>query len=184
MGVGPVQRNATNNSTTSEKDEEVMGRCIDLMGSASSDDDAAAGAVVDLCSSEEEDEPGPPPAKRKKAQRRSRAQRRVQSNKEKGRRLQRLIAADLARALALDAADVRSASMGAAGEDVLLSPRARSAFPYSIECKNAERLNIWAALAQAAANAPAAATPLVVFTRAGTPAYAALPWDAFLNLAS
>lgn len=159
----------------------MAGTCIDLMQeSASSDDDAAA--VVDLCSSEEEeDEPEPPPAK-KKAKRRS--QRRVASNKEKGRRLQRAVAADVAKAFALDAADVRSASMGAAGEDVLLSAAARKKFPFSIECKNAERLNIWTALAQAASNAPAAATPLVVFTRAGAPAYAALPWDAFLHLAS
>ena len=157
--------------------------CIDLMAeSASSDDDAAAGAVVDLCSSEEDDEPGPPPAKKKKEKRRS--QRRVASNKEKGRRLQRAVAADVAKAFALDAADVRSASMGAGGEDVLLSPAARQVFPFSIECKNAERLNIWAALAQASSNAPGSATPVVVFTRAGTPAYAALPWHAFLNLAS
>lgn len=158
--------------------------CIDLMAeSASSDDDAAAGAVVDLCSSEEEeDEPGPPPAKRKKEKRRS--QRRVASNKEKGRRLQRAVAADVAKAFALDAADVRSASMGAGGEDVLLSPAARKVFPFSIECKNAERLNIWTALAQASSNAPGTATPVVVFTRAGTPAYAALPWDAFLHVVS
>jgi len=43
--------------------------------------------------------------------------------------------------------------MGAAGEDLMLSPAARLLFPYSIECKNTETLNVWAAWKQACANA-------------------------------
>jgi len=43
--------------------------------------------------------------------------------------------------------------MGASGEDVLLSPKARAIFPYSVECKNQERLNLWGAWEQAEANA-------------------------------
>lgn len=49
--------------------------------------------------------------------------------------------------------DVRSTSMGASGEDVLLSPRARELFPYSVECKNVERLNHSAAWDQTVSNA-------------------------------
>jgi len=35
----------------------------------------------------------------------------------------------------------------------MLSPAARLLFPYSIECKNTETLNVWAAWKQACANA-------------------------------
>ena len=60
--------------------------------------------------------------------------------------------------------DVRSTSMGASGEDVLLSPRARELFPYSVECKNVERLNVWAAWEQAVSNA-GDYEPLLVFKK-------------------
>jgi len=43
--------------------------------------------------------------------------------------------------------------MGAQGEDLMLSPLARDLFPYSIECKNQEAINVWAAWQQATANA-------------------------------
>ncbi len=36
----------------------------------------------------------------------------------------------------LEPDDVKSTSMGATGEDVLLSPAARKLVPYQIECKN------------------------------------------------
>ena len=52
----------------------------------------------------------------------------------------------------LEPDDVRSTSMGAGGEDVQLSPAARRHFPYSVECKNVEKLNVWAAYEQADAN--------------------------------
>jgi hypothetical protein len=38
--------------------------------------------------------------------------------------------------LELEPDDVRSTSMGATGEDVQLSPKARKFVPYQIECKN------------------------------------------------
>ena len=42
--------------------------------------------------------------------------------------------------------------MGAAGEDIMLSSRARGMFPYSVECKNQETLNVWKAFEQAEYN--------------------------------
>ena len=87
----------------------------------------------------------------------------TQSCKGKGRRLQQAVARDIIAAFDhLQEDDVRSTSMGA-GEDVQLSPAARAAMPYSIECKNTERLNLWGALERCKGNAPAGATPLVVF---------------------
>lgn len=43
--------------------------------------------------------------------------------------------------------------MGAGGEDIMLSPKAREMFPYSVECKNVERLNLWDSWKQTETNA-------------------------------
>jgi len=75
------------------------------------------------------------------------------SAKSKGRRLQQWLRSLLIEVFDLEEDDVRSTSMGASGEDVLLSPKARAIFPYSVECKNQERLNLWGAWEQAEANA-------------------------------
>ena len=42
--------------------------------------------------------------------------------------------------------------MGAAGEDIMLTSRARGMFPYSVECKNQESVNVWKAFEQAEYN--------------------------------
>ena len=42
--------------------------------------------------------------------------------------------------------------MGAGGEDLIMARDARKKFPFSIECKNVERLNVWDAYEQAIAN--------------------------------
>lgn len=107
---------------------------------------------------------------------------RVQSAKAKGRRLQQTVASAICTAFNLHADDVRSTSMGAGGEDVQLSTRARELVPYSFECKNQERLNVWAALDQARANAPSATTPVLVIKRNGVSAQAVLPFDLFVRL--
>lgn len=76
------------------------------------------------------------------------------SAKNKGRALQQWVRSLLLRlADHLEPDDVQSRSMGAGGEDVILSPAARRTFPVSIECKNVERLNVWDSYQQAAANA-------------------------------
>ncbi len=75
------------------------------------------------------------------------------SAKNKGRVLQQWIRDLILEAFpSLEPDDVRSTSMGAGGEDVQLSPAARRHFPYSVECKNVEKLNVWAAYEQADAN--------------------------------
>lgn len=100
------------------------------------------------------------------------------SAKAKGRRHQQRIVRDILAAFPdLTPDDVRSTSMGAGGEDVLLSPAAQRRVPLSIEAKNCERLNVWAAIAQCEANAPPGRPPCVVFTRNHASAYAAVPWE-------
>jgi hypothetical protein len=107
---------------------------------------------------------------------------RPQSAKAKGRRLQQYLRdMILARFDFLEPDDVRNTSMGASGEDILLSPAARKVFPFAPECKNQERLNVWDALAQAEANA-GDHMPLLVFKRNRSQTYAAMPLDALMNL--
>jgi hypothetical protein len=105
-----------------------------------------------------------------------------QSAKAKGRRLQQKVVADILEAFpSLTEDDVRSTSMGAGGEDVLLSSAAQELFPYSVEAKNQERVNVWSAIAQARANCHAR-TPLVVFKKNGEHPMAIVPWSHFVSL--
>lgn len=46
--------------------------------------------------------------------------------------------------------DVASRSMGAQGEDVMLSPAARAWVPYQIECKNQKEITVYKWFHQAA----------------------------------
>ena len=65
------------------------------------------------------------------------------SCKQKGRKLQQKVRDIILESFDnLREDDVRSTSMGAGGEDVLLSPAARDVFPFSVECKNQEKLNV------------------------------------------
>lgn len=62
----------------------------------------------------------------------------------------------------LEDGDILSTSMGANGEDVLLSPAARKIFPFSIECKNLKAMVIYSWYEQAKSNTKAGIEPLVV----------------------
>ena len=148
--------------------------CIDLMSSSSSssDDDEEGGWAAAAAA-----EGGAAAA------RRTAGRRRTASCKAKGRVLQQAVCRDIVTALpTLGADDVRSTSMSAGGEDVLLSPRARAVFPFAVECKNRETLPLWQALMQAARHSRPGAAGLLVFTRRRAPTYAALPWPDFLAL--
>lgn len=73
-----------------------------------------------------------------------------QSSKAKGRKLQQWVRdkiLELFKTLSED--DVRSTSMGAVGEDVLLSSAARKLVPFQIECKNKARSQVHTYYAQA-----------------------------------
>ena len=76
----------------------------------------------------------------------------VQSAKAKGRRLQQWVRTKLIEMLEVHPEDVESRSMGAGGEDIIMARAARQKFPFSVECKNTEKLNVWDAYDQACAN--------------------------------
>ena len=75
-----------------------------------------------------------------------------QSAKAKGRRLQQQFRDLLIEELNIHPEDIESRSMGAGGEDLIMARAAREKFPYSIECKNVEKLNVWEAYKQASEN--------------------------------
>lgn len=105
---------------------------------------------------------------------------RPQSAKAKGRRLQQFVRDAYLRVFpSLEPDDVRSTSMGASGEDILLSPAARALIPFSTECKNVEKINIWAAIKQAESGEHPG---MVVFTRNGADVYAVLQFEGLLDL--
>jgi len=74
------------------------------------------------------------------------------SAKSKGRNLQKWVREKLIEQLDVHPEDIESRSMGAGGEDLIMARAAREKFPFSIECKNVEKLNVWEAYEQAKAN--------------------------------
>ena len=76
----------------------------------------------------------------------------TQSAKAKGRRLQQWVRDQLIEELNVHPEDIESRSMGAGGEDLIMARAAREKFPYSIECKNQEKLNLWESYKQATEN--------------------------------
>ena len=104
------------------------------------------------------------------------------SRKGKGRRLQNFLRDKIHDYFpSLREGDVKTAVMGESGEDIILSPAARDLIPFSFECKNQERLNIWESLSQAEDNC-GKHTPAVVFKRNRTKTYAVLEFDKLLEL--
>ena len=105
----------------------------------------------------------------------------TQSRKAKGRRLQQQFRDLLIEKLDIDPEDIESRSMGAGGEDLIMSKAARTKFPYSIECKNQERMNIWSAWEQANSN-KGIYEPLVVIKKNGVRPLVLLDAENFLDM--
>ena len=77
---------------------------------------------------------------------------RPQSAKAKGRLFQQWVRDQLIENRNIHPEDIESRSMGAGGEDLIMARDARQKFPFSIECKNQEKLNVYDAYDQACAN--------------------------------
>ena len=54
--------------------------------------------------------------------------------------------------------------MGSSGEDIIMGKLSRQKFPFSIECKNQEKVNVWEAYKQSETNCKGY-EPLVVIKR-------------------
>ncbi|MCK5605116.1 hypothetical protein KAR91_24715 [Candidatus Pacearchaeota archaeon] len=104
------------------------------------------------------------------------------SAKAKGRRYQYVIRDEFLKyAPSLEPDDIRSNPMGASGEDLLFSPAARKVYPYSVECKRSESLNIYKTINQAESNCNGH-IPLIVFRKTNLRSYVALPLEDFMQL--
>ena len=88
------------------------------------------------------------------------------SCKAKGRSFQNWLCEQIGRYFYLFPPDVKPAMMSESGMDIKLSSAARSIFPYAIEAKNVEKLNVWEAWKQAQTNAEKEnLTPLLFIKR-------------------
>jgi len=103
------------------------------------------------------------------------------SAKAKGRRLQQWFRDLLIEKLNVHPEDIESRSMGAGGEDLIMARAARKKFPYSIECKNQESVNVWNAYEQAKENS-GDYEPIVVLKRNNTKPLVLVDADYFVRL--
>ena len=105
----------------------------------------------------------------------------TQSAKAKGRKLQQWMRDLLIEKLDVHPEDIESRSMGAGGEDLIMARSARKKFPYSIECKNQEKVNIWDAYKQAEENSKNY-EPIVILKRNNTKPLVLIDAEYFIKL--
>lgn len=113
----------------------------------------------------------------------------TQSCKAKGRRHQQWVEKELKKASPhLVGNDIRSISMGAAGDDLMLSPAALEVYPYNFEMKNVEHFQVWATLVQVnkryreSQRQGQATVPCVVAKRNRTDPVVVIPYGHLCNL--
>ena len=104
-----------------------------------------------------------------------------QSAKAKGRNFQKWVRDMLIEHCDVHPEDIESRSMGAGGEDLIMARDARSKFPFSIECKNVEKLNVWEAYEQAKSNCNDY-EPLVVMKKNQKKPLVVIDADYFISL--
>lgn len=111
----------------------------------------------------------------------------IKSRKAKSRSLQNKCAADILKTLQIlypdiDMNDVKATPMNISGIDVQLSGRARNAYPWAIECKNQEKINIWDAIKQADGHAKVEhLKPMVVFKRNREKPKVVIDWEDWIE---
>ena len=105
----------------------------------------------------------------------------TQSAKAKGRRFQQWVRDKLIEVLDIHPEDIESRSMGAGGEDLIMARAARETFPYSIECKNQEKINLWETYKQATENS-GKYEPVVFIKRNNHKPLVVVDADYFINL--
>ena len=105
-----------------------------------------------------------------------------QSAKAKGRNLQKHVVARILHYFKeLKPDDVTSRSMGAGGEDILLSPKARQCLPISVECKHNKAIAVYGFYEQAKQNA-GEYEPIVVIKQNNSKPLVLLDLDVFLAI--
>ena len=104
------------------------------------------------------------------------------SCKAKGRNLQKYAVSRILHYFTqLGADDVTSRSMGAGGEDILLSPVARGILPYSFECKSHNKYAVYKDFEQAKVNAKEY-TPILIIKQNHSKPLAILDLEDLMDL--
>ena len=108
----------------------------------------------------------------------------ISSRKAKARNLQNKVVETLLQKYPhLTNNDIKPSIMGESGIDIKLSESARKTFPFGVECKNQESLNIWSALAQCEENAELEhLIPALIFKRNRSHTYVVLKIEDFEKL--
>ena len=113
----------------------------------------------------------------------------VSSRKAKGRNLQKWAMGKIAELLGYelpenkDESHIRSREMGQSGVDIVLSKRMKKIFPFAVECKNQEQINLPDFFEQARANSSETIKPLLILKnkRLKEPLLI-MEWDSFESL--
>ena len=104
----------------------------------------------------------------------------TQSAKAKGRRLQQWVVQQLIETFDIHPEDIKSCSMGDGEKMYRWQGLLREKFPYSVECKNVEKLNVWDAYDQAKANA-GNYEPIVIMKKNGKKPLAIIDAEYFIK---
>jgi len=109
----------------------------------------------------------------------------ISSRKAKGRSLQQLVAKKISEITGFEYGkdkDIESRPMAQSGTDIILRGNAQDLFPYSVECKNVENLNLWDAIKQAKANQKEGTDWLLVVKRNNEKPIAIIDAERFFKL--
>jgi len=113
----------------------------------------------------------------------------VGSAKGKGRALQQDVCRRVSAMIKIpfdnqdDDSSIHSREMGQSGVDVILRGGAQKKFPFSVECKSTEQINLRDFIAQAKSNVKEGTNWLLVFrTKSITEDIVVMSWDAFEKL--
>ena len=113
----------------------------------------------------------------------------VASRKAKGRNLQKWVCSKIAKILDMkfdqqdDQCLIHSREMGQQGVDIILRGDTIKKFPFSIECKSSEQLNLIGTVKQAKSNQVDGTDWLIVYKKkAFKKPIVIMDWDAFENL--
>jgi len=106
------------------------------------------------------------------------------SAKNKGARFQKEVAAYLSELTGIPFekdGDIDVRTMGNSGTDIILRGKACEKIPFSIECKNVEKLNLWAAWEQANNNSTEEMPALLIVRRNRTKPFVCIDMESFFR---
>jgi hypothetical protein len=150
-----------------------------------------ANRLINLTDKEREEIVGSLPASSKLRKKIERAGNRIkiQSAKAKGRTLQYWVCEHISQMIDIpyrqsdDQCLIHSREMGQAGKDIILRGEAKQRFPFSIECKTSEQLDVPGTIEQVKANTDDDEKWIIVHKRKSIPEpIVIMAWDSFQEL--